>query len=74
MDPDKAPGPDGFNPECYQKMWNIIGDDVVKDCKEWLHHIHIPTPVQATTIILLPRVSDPKTMKDLRPISLCSVY
>ncbi|PNY16121.1 hypothetical protein L195_g012831, partial [Trifolium pratense] len=28
MNPDKAPGPDGFNPAFYQHFWDLCGDDV----------------------------------------------
>ncbi|XP_073152636.1 uncharacterized protein [Henckelia pumila] len=30
MHPDKSPGPDGFNPAFYQKIWHVIGEDVFK--------------------------------------------
>ncbi|CAN0847845.1 hypothetical protein LINGRAHAP2_LOCUS5206 [Linum grandiflorum] len=36
MEPDKATGPDGFNPGFYQRMWNDIGADVTMECLSWL--------------------------------------
>ncbi|MCH82559.1 RNA-directed DNA polymerase (Reverse transcriptase), partial [Trifolium medium] len=36
MHPDKAPGPDGFNPAFYQHFWNLCGDDIYMAAKEWL--------------------------------------
>ncbi|CAN0829244.1 hypothetical protein LINGRAHAP2_LOCUS1089 [Linum grandiflorum] len=59
MEPDKAPGPDGFNPGFYQKMWGDIGGDVTQACIAWLQNQQIPAAVQATTIILLPKVPTP---------------
>ena len=40
MHPHKVPGPDGMNPLFFQKIWDIIGDDVsaaVLDSKWPLH-------------------------------------
>ncbi|PNX63309.1 CNGC5-like protein, partial [Trifolium pratense] len=36
MHPDKAPGPDGFNPAFYQYFWELCGDDIFEAAKEWL--------------------------------------
>ncbi|CAN1818577.1 Transposon TX1 uncharacterized 149 kDa protein [Linum perenne] len=73
MHPDKAPGPDGFNPGFYQKMWDTIGAEVVAACKRWLAAGALPISIQQTTIVLLPKIANPTNMKELRPISLCNV-
>ncbi|CAN0893017.1 LINE-1 retrotransposable element ORF2 protein [Linum grandiflorum] len=73
MEPDKAPGPDDFNPGFYQRMWNDIGGDVTTTCRTWLMEARIPIDIQATTVVLLPKVPTPETMQDLCPISLCNV-
>ncbi|CAN1812130.1 hypothetical protein LINPERHAP1_LOCUS26438 [Linum perenne] len=41
MNPDKASGPDGLNPGFYQTFWDVVGDEVVKDCQSWLHEGYI---------------------------------
>ncbi|CAN1761930.1 Transposon TX1 uncharacterized 149 kDa protein [Linum perenne] len=73
MNPDKAPGLDGFNPGFYQRLWGVIGDDVYREGVKWLADESFPIGVQQTHIVLLPKVTNPEYMKDLRPISLCSV-
>ncbi|CAN0884349.1 Transposon TX1 uncharacterized 149 kDa protein [Linum grandiflorum] len=73
MHPDKALGPDGFNPGFYQKMWADIGDEVIQACQQWLRQGSIPRDIQSTTIVLLPKIPHPTNMKELRPISLCNV-
>ncbi|CAN0912755.1 Transposon TX1 uncharacterized 149 kDa protein [Linum grandiflorum] len=70
---DKPPGPDGFNPGFYQKFWHVVGGEISTSCRKWIETGTIPTFVQDTTIILLPKGERPQTMKDWRPISLCNV-
>ncbi|CAN1332707.1 Putative ribonuclease H protein At1g65750 [Linum perenne] len=73
MGKDKAPGPDGLNPGFYQHYWPIIGEEVTKACINWLDEGKMPPAIHNTTIILLPKIDKPGTMRDLRPISLCNV-
>ncbi|CAN1826409.1 LINE-1 retrotransposable element ORF2 protein [Linum perenne] len=73
MDPNKSPGPDGFNPGFYQKAWPLVGGEVFRQCTRWLEEGTLPDSMLLTHIILLPKVDNPTNMKDLRPISLCNV-
>ncbi|CAN0857898.1 LINE-1 retrotransposable element ORF2 protein [Linum grandiflorum] len=73
MDADKAPGPDGLNPGFYQHFWSLLGEDVFNAARGWLEDGVFPQEIQETNIILLPKVDNVRSMKDLRPISLCNV-
>lgn len=73
MHPDKAPGPDGLNPAFYQRFWDLCGKDIYLAGCRWLTEGRFPTNLNDTNIVLIPKCDDPKTMKDLRPISLCNV-
>ncbi|CAN1731965.1 Transposon TX1 uncharacterized 149 kDa protein [Linum perenne] len=73
MDADKAPDPDGFNPSFYQFFWDLIGDDVFQAGCRCLEQGELAKEIRETNIVLLPKVEVPRTMKDWRPISLCSV-
>ncbi|CAN0900942.1 Transposon TX1 uncharacterized 149 kDa protein [Linum grandiflorum] len=73
MHPDKATGPDGFNPGFYQKFWHVVGGQITESCRHWLERGELPSYIQETTIVLLPKGDAPESMKDWRPISLCNV-
>ncbi|CAN0915714.1 Transposon TX1 uncharacterized 149 kDa protein [Linum grandiflorum] len=73
MHPDKAPGPDGFNPGFYQKFWHLVGAQITASCRAWLDRGELPDYIQDTTVVLLPKGDHPESMKDCRPISLCNV-
>lgn len=73
MDPDKAPGPDGMTPGFYQKHWSIVGDDVVCLVRKFFQDGVMPTGLNDTNVVLIPKKKSPMVVGDLRPISLCNV-
>jgi hypothetical protein len=73
MHPDKAPGPDGFNPAFYQHFWDLCGNDIFEAAKDWLDRGYFPSSLNETNICLIPKCENPISMKDMRPISLCNV-
>lgn len=70
---DSAPGPDGMTSRFFQKYWSIIGDQVSKEIQEVFQSRSMPSDWNFTYLCLLPKINDAELMKDLRPISLCSV-
>lgn len=73
MHPDKASGPDGFNPSFYQIYWDIVHVDFVQFCRNFMQTGELPAWVNNARVCLIPKLKEPKTMGDLRPISLCNV-
>jgi hypothetical protein len=73
MHPDKAPGPDGFNPAFYQHFWDRCSNDIYEAAQDWLARGYFPSSLSETNICLIPKCENPTTMKDMRPISLCNV-
>lgn len=71
--PLKAPGIDGFPARFYQRNWLAMKEEVVAAVKKFFQLGEMPPGVNDTAIVLIPKVDHPKTLKDFRPISLCSV-
>uniref|UniRef100_A0A803PR88 Reverse transcriptase domain-containing protein n=1 Tax=Cannabis sativa TaxID=3483 RepID=A0A803PR88_CANSA len=73
MHPDKAPGPDGMTPGFYQRCWNTVGADIIKLVRDFFSNGELPQGLNDTHMVLIPKVKNPTTMSDLRPISLCNI-
>jgi hypothetical protein len=50
MHPDKAPGPDGFNPTFFEHFWSMCGDDIFTAVTLWLDRGYFPTSLNDTNI------------------------
>ncbi|KAL1189749.1 putative mitochondrial protein [Cardamine amara subsp. amara] len=70
---NKTPGADGMTGLFFQPYWHIVGLRVIKDVKKFFETAVLPHEWNFTQLCLLPKKVNPKCMKDLRPISLCSV-
>lgn len=69
---DKAPGPDGFGASFYQSMWTTVKEDVCKAVLNFFQTGKIHGDANKTFLALIPKGSEVRTVKDLRPISLCN--
>ncbi|XP_013623801.1 PREDICTED: uncharacterized protein LOC106329670 [Brassica oleracea var. oleracea] len=70
---DSAPGPDGMTGTFFQKYWDIIGTQITREIQEVFESGIMPKDWNFTYLCLLPKISNPENMSDIRPISLCSV-
>ncbi|KAI0499489.1 hypothetical protein KFK09_017693 [Dendrobium nobile] len=70
-----AHGTDGFTYSFLKAYWDIIKIDFVKAISYFLQFGEIDKSWKDTLIVLIPKVSNPLTPSNFRPISLCnSVY
>jgi hypothetical protein len=69
---DKIPGPDGWSIEFYLGFFELIGKDILKVIEESRLNGRIHSPLNTTFIALIPKVNDPLSFDDFRPISLCN--
>jgi len=66
----KSPGPDGFNFNFIRKSWEFIKDEFVKALALFHETGSIPKGCNASFIALVPKVKDPSSLEQYRPISL----
>lgn len=52
---DKAPGPDGFSAGFYQTFWDVIGDDVYRDIKDFFVSSFLHPRQNETHLRLIPK-------------------
>ena len=72
---DKTPGPNGFNNDFLKKCWSIIAPDFYALCEGFQRGEICLQSINGSFITLLPKVDNPSSIGDNRPISLlnCSM-
>ncbi|KAL4304334.1 hypothetical protein GQ457_10G013010 [Hibiscus cannabinus] len=73
INPRKSPGIDGLPSGFFRQHWDLLGEDFVSLCLDLLRGNIDMASVNETVIVLMPKVDKPTSMKQLRPISLCTV-
>ena len=73
MERNKAPGPDGFTVDFFIFCWDIIGHSFCAAIQDFFATSIMHKGFNSTLIALIPKNSNPSTMQEFRPISLCTV-
>ncbi|XP_026417593.1 uncharacterized protein LOC113313084 [Papaver somniferum] len=71
--PWASPGNDGFQAGFYQHCWDVVGTEVISMVQYFFTHKHMLKAINHTYQVLIPKISNPKTPADYRPIRLCNV-
>jgi len=69
----KSPGPDGFNFNFIQNCWDVIKSDVMAAVNFFHATGSFPKGCNASFIALIPKVREPSSFDQFRPISLVGV-
>jgi hypothetical protein len=66
----KSPGPNGFNNEFMKKYWPIICQEFYNMCTSFYNSTLCLQSINGPYITLAPKVQNPSSVSDFRPISL----
>ncbi|XP_074282709.1 uncharacterized protein LOC141607248 [Silene latifolia] len=69
----KSPGPDGFSSQFYKDSWDIVGDTVIQAIQNFFQTGKLLRQVNTTTLTLIPKVDNPKSVLEFRPIACCNI-
>nr|KAJ0203968.1 hypothetical protein LSAT_V11C500292530 [Lactuca sativa] len=67
---EKSPGPNGFSFKFIKRYWDTLKNDIMNAVKHFENHGNIGRGCNASFITLIPKIKDPLTISDYRPISL----
>lgn len=72
---NKTSGPDGYSSEFFISCWQIVGPEVVEAVQEFFKSGSMLRQWNATTLVLIPKITNASSTSDFRPIScLNTVY
>ncbi|KAL0439816.1 UNVERIFIED_CONTAM: hypothetical protein Slati_2464600 [Sesamum latifolium] len=70
---DSAPGPDGYTSAFFKAAWPEIGNDICAAVTECFVSGRLLKQLNATLLVLIPKVQLPVRVSDFRPIACCNV-
>ncbi|XP_026445706.1 uncharacterized protein LOC113346386 [Papaver somniferum] len=73
MDPDSAPGTDGFSRALYKNCWEIIQMDLKEAIQFYRKRRFIPKGLNSKFLTLIPKCAGAKKANQFRPIGLSNV-
>lgn len=68
----QALGPDGLNGLFYQTHWNILQEELVLSVQNFFQTGVMLVDLNKTIVSLIPKVPNPESLDQYRPISLCN--
>lgn len=72
LNPDSAPGPDGYNGHFFLQNLEVLRADITSFILDFFRGATIPASAGATVLTLIPKVPHPTSFGEMRPIGLCN--
>lgn len=72
MDNNKAPDLDGFGAYFFKQVWEVIKKDVLRVVQHFFSIGFLLKEVNCTILAFVPKVANPSSFKDNRPIACCN--
>ncbi|KAJ1518795.1 hypothetical protein ONE63_011592 [Megalurothrips usitatus] len=69
----RSPGQDGLTVEFYTEAWDVVGDDLTGMINAVIKRRRVGDSHREGVIVLVPKVSKPVRVGDLRPVTLVNV-
>ncbi|XP_074318047.1 uncharacterized protein LOC141654831 [Silene latifolia] len=69
---DKSPDPDGFSSQFFKDSWDIVGPSICKAIADFFSSGKILKQLNTTNITLIPKISNPQSVLEFRPIACCN--
>lgn len=66
----KAPRPNEFHLALFQHFWEMVKKDITMDARDFFKMGKLLRRLNNNFIVLVPKVQDPKSLTDFKPISL----
>ncbi|KAK4380914.1 hypothetical protein Sango_3020500 [Sesamum angolense] len=73
IDEDSAPGPDGYTSAFFKAAWPVVGEDISEAVNEFFRTGRLLKQINATLLVLIPKVQMPSQVSDYRSIAYCNV-
>ncbi|GJW51044.1 hypothetical protein Tco_0092395 [Tanacetum coccineum] len=71
---NKSPGPDGFSFAFIKKYWDLIKMDIFEFVNSFFVSGSMPQGANSSFFMLIPKTSNPISIKGFRPISLIGIH
>ncbi|XP_074288077.1 uncharacterized protein LOC141613236 [Silene latifolia] len=68
----KSPGPDGFSSQFFKDSWDIVGGDIIAAVTDFFTNGKLLKELNTTTLTLIPKIDNPTSVLDFRPIACCN--
>ncbi|GAA0169220.1 hypothetical protein LIER_40724 [Lithospermum erythrorhizon] len=72
MHPDKSPRSDGSPGDFCKNNWNLMSNEITLAALDFLNGGKLLKESNNSFICLIPKIDNPETLSDYRPINLCN--